>query len=318
MSSRKRRRPARTRKYDKKSSETYGNFETLDQLQLPEALTEHLRKTWVDPSSARPSRKQDPNDLSADQLVKLATAPLDEVETVKTLADLRRAAMQRPMFFYKFFYEMPFHQKPWHVTHSQRPWHEIKEELEKRDGLKMAPRHKRHFDVGSYIAYHESDFLKIKRRSDIFATRKHPPISAHEIIDPGDRLVIGRFPARNVRRIYKEVEVVRFHDDMSEQQRLDSLFGGGGRGEQFPGATAADYHDGPPPPGYRCHNCQAPGHWRRHCTNPRRLAPTGIPKTFLETKSNHSPHEPTTTYTLANGRQAQLKLNNANINLPKS
>jgi hypothetical protein len=199
-----------------------------------------------------------------------ATAPL-HVSGLDTVVPVK----QRGLFFYKFVNELKFPQWPFHVAPGDRFWHEIKEELEDKYGIKKKQQQKTSVDFGAFIAYRLEDWQKIKRRQDIFSTVDHLPITSHERIHPDERLVIACFPQKRVATIYKEVNVLRFTEEITEEERLEKVLG-------FKSVPQKCDLKGRPPIGYRCHNCNSMEHYRHNCDRARRMIPKGIPKMFLE------------------------------------
>jgi hypothetical protein len=183
--------------------------------------------------------------------------------------------------------------------------------LEDKHHLKEVKQEKRNYDFGTFIAYRLPEWEKIKRRTDIFRTRHHLPISGYEMIQPDEKLIIVCIPTRLASRIYQEVQVLRFDETMTEEEKLAKLLA-----PAAPAANAAA-NRGPPPPGYRCHNCGEPGHYRNQCKNERRLQPKGIPKMFLapalsETQEPDILAAPESVYVMEDGTRVKAKLHTKN------
>jgi len=244
--------------------------DALKALNLPESLFQVLKSSWVEPLTAEELKQKE--EQAKQEMVKLVTAPLHE-----TGLDRVVPVKQRGLFFYKFPNELSFPERPFHGAPGDRLWHEIKEDLEDLYGIKKKRQQKRNLDFGAFIAYRLEDWQKIKRRQDIFEKAEHAPITSHEKIRPNEKLVIACFPQNHVSHIYKEVKVLRFEEDVGEEERLSQVLG-------FNAMRAPEKWElkGRPPIGYRCHNCNSTNHYRHNCDKARRMAPKGIPKRFLE------------------------------------
>jgi hypothetical protein len=240
---------------------------------LPEPLFQFLKPSWVEPPSVSCKGKDILSSNDSENRLKFAIAPLHEGGR-----DTATPIKQRGFFFYKFPNELSFPERPFHVASGDRPWHEIKEDLEEKYGIKKRRQKKRNLDFGTLIAYRLVDWRKIKRRKDIFEKHpEHAPITAHEKIRPNEKLVIACFPQNQVSRIYKEVKFLKFEEELGEEERLEKLLG-------FSAISAPEKWElkGCPPIGYRCHNCNSTNHYRHNCDKARRMAPKGIPKKFME------------------------------------
>lgn len=263
--------------------------DTLKELDLPEPLFNLLKQSWVEPEKP----PTPPKPLTKEEQLKLTTAPIEEVVN-------KVPVRQRGLFFYKFVNELNLPDRLFRTTYGDRPWHEIKEDLEKNYGIKTQRQKKKNLEFGSFIAYRLDDWHKIKKRRDIFDKPEHAPIPALEMIRPREKLVIACFPERMVSRIYREVKQLRFEEEMTEEERLEQLMG-------FNPVKAPEkwQQKGRPPPGYRCHNCNSTEHYRHHCDRARRMAPTGIPKMFLEKAEDVDDQQPA--YMLEDGTTVRVK-----------
>lgn len=280
------------KQFAKKPTESSSNYDTLQSLNLPDSLVRALQSSWVEPPAVDHA-------ATKEQLVTEATAPL-HVSGMDKVVPVR----QRRFFFYKFPNELSFPDLPFRAAHADRKWHEIKEELEDKYGIKKKRQKKQNIGHGAFIAYRLEDWKKIKRRQHIFERPEHLPLPAHEVIHPDEKLVIACFPENHVAHIYKEVKVLRFKEEdqeLDEEARLDKILG-------FSAAPAVPEKwelKGRPPIGYRCHNCSSTEHYRHHCDKARRMEPKGIPKMFLERDDNID--EQQAAYMLGDGTTVKVK-----------
>lgn len=240
-----------------------------------------------DPVTAQPSREE---------RFRQRTAPLD--------APIPSGATGT--FYWKFASE----NGRWRKGGATRPWYVIKQELEERFKLGQAQQQKRGLIYSSYLGIrHEKWSATTKRRRQLFSDDTIH-MEAQEVIQPGDRIIVVRLPAKMVARIYRDVttvggETLAFEESESEAQRIEKLTRHNHFAPPQQRRGEPDDRGQYPPPHYRCHNCGERGHWRAHCKMGRRMAPKGIPRRFLETVQMESDQD--SAYVLEDGTTVRPK-----------